>query len=129
VPQRRNVEAVLETYRLARRRDEARLRERIADDATWYPVQEGVWSPCRDAGQIVETLVWRTRGNRLRPGDAVEVGDRVVLQLHGRLIARLGARGFFPRLFQVVVVRDGMIASMRDYHSREEALAAAERRD
>ena len=37
----------------------------------------------------------------------------------------LGAKGFIPRLFQIVVLREGKVVSMRDYSSREDALAAA----
>jgi len=119
-----NVDAVREVYELARRGDEGALRTRILDDATWHPAREGVWHPCRDADQIVRTLVWRARVNRLRPDDLVDLGDRVVLQLRGRRLERFGARGLFPRLFQVVVLRDGLVAAMRDYARREDALEA-----
>jgi hypothetical protein len=38
---------------------------------------------------------------------------------------RLGAKGFRPRLFQIVEVRNGKIVRMQDYAGREEALIAA----
>jgi ketosteroid isomerase-like protein len=120
-----NVDAVREAYRLARRSDHRALRPRIADDATWHPAREGAWNPCRDADQIVRTLLWRTHANRMRPGEIIDLGDRVLIQLKGVRFGRLGGRGLFPRLFQVVVLRDGKIVGMRDYASREEALAAA----
>jgi ketosteroid isomerase-like protein len=125
VAQGRNETTVREAYELAKRGDHRTLRTRIADDATWKPAREGAWNPCRDADQIVRTLVWRTTANRLRPGEAIDIGDRVVMRLRGRRLDRLGARGFWaPKLYQVVVVRDGRIASMQDYRSREEAFAA-----
>jgi len=73
----------------------------------------------------VRTLLWRAHANRMRPGETIDLGDRVLIQLKGVRLGRLGGRGFFPRLFQVVVVRNGMIVSMQDYPGREEALAAA----
>jgi ketosteroid isomerase-like protein len=121
----RNVTAVREAYRLARRGDHRALRQRIVDDATWHPAREGAWNPCRDADQIVRTLLWRAHANRLRPGEVIDLGDRVVVQLRGVRLGRLGGRGFFPRLFQIVVLRDGMIVAMHDYPGRPEALAAA----
>ena len=120
-----NVSAVREAYALARRADHRTLRQRIADDATWEPAREGAWNPCRDADQIVRTLLWRAHANALRPGETIDLGDRVLVQLRGRRLERLGARGFFPKLFQIVVLRDGMIASMQDYPNRETAYAAA----
>jgi len=120
-----NVAAVLEAYDLARRGKHRELRPRIVDDATWHPAREGAWNPCRDADQIVRTLLWRAHANRMRPGETIDLGDRVLIQLKGVRLGRLGARGFFPRLFQIVVLRDGKIVRMQDYPGRDEALAAA----
>ena len=122
---REHVDAVREAYELARRGDHRMLRLRIVDEATWHPAREGAWNPCRDAEQVVRTLVWRASINRLRPTEALDLGDRVLLQLRGRRLGRLGGRGLLPTLFQIVVVRDGKIVSMRDYPNREDALAAA----
>jgi ketosteroid isomerase-like protein len=120
-----NVTAVLEAYELARRGDHRTLRSRLADDATWHPAREGAWNACRDADQIVRTLLWRAGGaNRLRPGETIDLGDRVLLQLRGRRLDRLGGKGLVPKLFQVVVLREGKIVSLRDYSRREDALAA-----
>ncbi len=122
----RTAEVVQQAYELARRGDHQALRELIAEDATWHPAREGAWNPCRDRGQIVQTLVWRAASaNRLRPGETIELGDRVLIRLRGRRLERLGAKGFIPKLFQIVVVRNGKIVSMRDYPRREDALAAA----
>jgi ketosteroid isomerase-like protein len=125
MPRSPNVAAVLEAYELARKGDHRQLRTRIVDEATWYPAKEGAWNPCRDADQIVRTLLWRRHANRMRPGETIDLGDRVLIQLKGVRLARLGARGLFPKLFQIVVLRDGKIVRMQDYPGREEALAAA----
>jgi hypothetical protein len=55
----------------------------------------------------------------------IELGDRILVQLRGRRLERLGAKGFIPRLFQIVQLREGKIVSIRDYGRREEAHAAA----
>jgi ketosteroid isomerase-like protein len=120
------LEIVQQAYDLARRADHRSLRELIADDASWLPAKEGAWNPCRDADTIVKTLLWRSgSANKLKPGEAIELGDRVVIQLRGKRLDRLGGRGFVPRLFQLVEVRNGKIVRMQDYPRREEALAAA----
>jgi ketosteroid isomerase-like protein len=120
-----NLAAVREVYELARRAKHADLRTRLHDDITWHPAREGAWKPCENVDDVVRTLLWRADANRLRPGEMIDVGDRVLVQLRGKRLERLGAKGFIPRLFQVIVVRDGKVASIRDYSRREDALAAA----
>ena len=120
-----NVDAVHEIFRLARRADHRALRLRLHDGATWHPAQEGAWKACETADEVVRTLLWRADANRLRPGETIDLGDRVLVQLRGRRLERLGAKGFIPRLFQIVVLREGKVVSIRDYGRRDEALAAA----
>jgi ketosteroid isomerase-like protein len=55
----------------------------------------------------------------------IDLGNQVVFQLKGRRLDRLGAKGFIPRLYQVVEVRDGKIVRMHDYPRREDAMAGA----
>ena len=120
------LETVRQAYGLARRGDRRQLEELIADDATWHPAREGAWNPCRDGETVVKTLLWRAGGaNKLRLGTAIELGDRVVVQLKGKRLERLGAKGFIPRLFQIVQVQDGKIVRMQDYPRREAAMTAA----
>lgn len=121
----KNSERVEELYHLARRTNHRELRTRLHDDVTWYPARQGAWNPCVNADQVVQTMLWRADANRLRPGEMIELGDRVLIQLRGKRLERLGAKGFIPRLFQIVVFRDGKVASMQDYARREDALAAA----
>jgi ketosteroid isomerase-like protein len=49
----------------------------------------------------------------------------VVIQLNGKRLDRLGGKGFIPKLFQIVEVRDGKIVRMQDYPRRELAMADA----
>lgn len=119
-------EIARQAYEAARRGDRQALRELVAEDATWEPAGRGDWHPCRDGGQIVETLLWRAAAaNRLHPGETTELGNLAFLRLHGRRLDRLGARGLVPKLFQIVEVRDGKIVRMSDYARRDEALTAA----
>jgi ketosteroid isomerase-like protein len=120
-----NADLIEEVYRLARRADHRALRAYIHDDARWEPATANAWQPCDSADEIVRTLLWRADANRLRPGEMVELGSRVLIQLRGRRLERLGAKGLIPRLFQIVVCRDGKIASLHDYARRADAHAAA----
>jgi ketosteroid isomerase-like protein len=120
-----NTAAIEEIYRLARRADHGTLRLRLHDDATWHPAREGGWKPCASADEIVRTLLWRADANRLRPGEMIDLGNCVLVQMRGRRLERLGGKGFIPRLFQIIVLREGKVASIRDYAKRDEALAAA----
>ena len=120
-----NTDAVEKMFQLARRAEHRTLRTHLHDDVTWHPAEEGAWKACTTAEEVVRTLLWRASANRLRPGEMIDLGDRVFVQLRGRRLERLGAKGFVPRLFQVVVLREGKVVSIRDYAKRADALAAA----
>ena len=119
-----NTAAIEEIFRLARRADHRTLRTHLHDDVTWHPAREDAWKPCTSADEVVRTLLWRADANRLRPGEMIDLGNCVLVQLRGRRLERLGGKGFIPRLFQIVVLRDGKVASIRDYAKRDEALTA-----
>ena len=116
--------AVQELYEFARRANHQELRLRLHDDVTWHPAREDGWKPCTNADEVIRTLLWRTSANHMRPGELLDLGDRVLVQLRGRRLDRLGAKGFVPRLYQVVVLREGKVASMHDYPRRQDAFAA-----
>jgi ketosteroid isomerase-like protein len=121
----RNQETISTVFQLARRADHRTLRMHLHEDATWQPASTAKWRACSTADDVVRTLLWRAEANRLRPGEMIDLGDRVLVQLRGRRLERLGAKGLIPRLFQIVVVREGKVASIQDYGRREEAYAAA----
>jgi ketosteroid isomerase-like protein len=120
-----NEAAVQEVFRLARRADHRALRTKLHDHVTWTPSTTAKWKPCTDADEVVRTLLWRAEANRLRPGQTIDLGDRVLVQLRGRRLERLGAKGLVPRLFQLIVLREGKVESIQDYGRREDAYAAA----
>jgi ketosteroid isomerase-like protein len=125
MPSSPNQDRIDEVFKLARRADHRTLRTHLHEDVEWLPASTAKWNPCKDADEVVRTLLWRAEANRLRPGEMIDLGDRVLVQLRGRRLERLGAKGFVPRLFQIVVLRDGKVASIQDYGRREEAYAAA----
>ena len=125
MPASSNADAVREVYDLARRAKHEELRAKLVEDVTWHPAREGAWKPCTNADEVVKTLLWRAGMNKMRPFDFIDLGDRVIVQLRGRGIGRLGANGFFPRLLQIIVLRGGKVVSLEDYSTRAEALAAA----
>jgi ketosteroid isomerase-like protein len=120
-----NEAIVHEIFRLARRADHRMLRTKLHDDITWDPSPTAKWKACTSVDDVVRTLLWRAEANRLRPGETIDLGDRVLVRLRGRRLERLGAKGLVPRLFQMIVVRDGKVASIQDYGRREDAYAAA----
>jgi ketosteroid isomerase-like protein len=118
-------DAIERAYTLARRTDHRSLRELLHDDATWHPAKTDGWKPCENADDVVRTMLWRASANRLRPGEIIELGDRALVHMRGRRLERLGARGLVPRLFQIIVLREGKIVSIHDYGRREDAYGAA----
>jgi ketosteroid isomerase-like protein len=118
-------EEIEELYRLARRADHRTLRMRLHDDATWHPAKPDAWKACENADEVVRTMLWRADANRLRPGEMIELGDRMLVQMRGKRLERLGARGLVPRLWQIIVFREGKVVSIHDYGRREDAHAAA----
>jgi ketosteroid isomerase-like protein len=120
-----NSALVREIYELARKARHEELRTHLHEDVTWHPAREGAWKPCSNADEVVRALLWRASANRLQPGQMIDLGDRVYVQLRGRRLDRLGAKGIIPRLFQIVVIRAGKVSSMTDYPRREDALVAA----
>ena len=120
-----NADLVREIYELARRANHRELRTRLHDDVTWSPAREDAWRACDGADEVVQTLLWRSTANRLRPGETLDVGPLVFVQLRGKRLERIGAKGFIPKLFQVIWFREGKVVRIQDYARRTEALEAA----
>ncbi|HSX21791.1 MAG TPA: nuclear transport factor 2 family protein [Gaiellaceae bacterium] len=120
-----NADLVREIYELARRANHRELRTHLHDDATWHPAHEDAWRPCTTADEVVQTMLWRSSANRLRPGETLDLGGLVFVQLRGKRLERIGGKGFVPKLFQVIAFREGKVVSIKDYAKRTEALEAA----
>ena len=120
-----NADLVREIYELARRANHRELRTHLHDHVTWHPAREDAWRACNGADEVVQTLLWRSSANRLRPGEMLDVGGLVFVQLRGKRLERIGAKGFVPKLFQVIAFREGKVVRIQDYARRTEALEAA----
>jgi ketosteroid isomerase-like protein len=118
------VECVRQAYRLTRRGDPRDLLELVARDATWEGAEGTDWKACENGEQVAKSLLWRGAVHRLRATELVAVGSQVVVGVSGRRLARLGAPWWARKMFQVVTVRDGRIARIKDYGTRREAFAA-----
>lgn len=120
-----NADLVREIYELARRANHRELRTRLHDEATWHPARDDAWRACTTADEVVQTMLWRSSANRLRPGETLELGGVVFVQLRGKRLERIGGKGFVPKLFQVIAFREGKVVSIKDYARRTDALEAA----
>jgi ketosteroid isomerase-like protein len=120
-----NTDLVDEIYELARRANHRELRTLLHDDVTWHPAREDAWRACTNADEVVQTMLWRSSANRLRPGEMLDLGGLVFVQLRGKRLERIGGKGFVPKLFQVIAIREGKVVSIKDYARRTEALEAA----
>lgn len=115
---------VRELYRLAVRGNPDEVAPLIEEDATWRGADGAQWKPCETRDEIVRTLVWRSNALRMRPVKTVPLGSRVFVELTGFRLRQLGGRGFFvQRLYQVVTLRNGRVATIQDFAHAEQAFA------
>jgi len=82
--------------------------------------------PCQNRAQV---LAWyrngREAGTRARVTETVVAGDRILVGLHVTGTPAEAALGDGSDRWQVLTVRDGMVADIRGFESRDEAAAAA----
>ena len=89
--------------------------------SSWQPAREGLWKPCTNVDDVVNTLLWRAGMNKMRPFDSIDLGDRVVYQVRGRGIGRLGAKAALP----AALPDDGAARRARRQHPGLSDAAAA----
>lgn len=82
--------------------------------------------PCQNRAQV---LAWyrtgREAGTRAQVTEAVAAGDRILVGLRvSGLQAETGVSGEVDR-WQVLAIRDGLVADIRGFDDRDEAAAAA----
>jgi ketosteroid isomerase-like protein len=127
-----NVELVRQAFEAFNRDDRATVTRLAAPDAELHSVA----GPLLGAGTIrgreaILKFFWEDlpeviEGFRSSPEEFTDLGDDRVL-----VVARYEGRGresdveVNMRVASVYQIRDGMVASVRDYGSREEALEAA----
>ena len=119
-----DVELVREAYTLLRRGDARFLRPLVADDATWEPAARTSRRRSENGDELTERWLYRARTHRLHVTETADLGNRVLVGVAGRRMGYMGARWWGRTIFQLVTVRDGRIAHVQDFRTREEALAS-----
>jgi ketosteroid isomerase-like protein len=94
-------------------------------DVRWGPPGDPS-PPCQSRAQV---LAWyrngREAGTRARVTETVAAGDKILVGLRvSGPSTGAGAGGEFDR-WQVLTVRDGMVADIRGFENRDQAAAAA----
>ena len=120
-----DVGLVREVYRLVQKGDPRELPAFFHPDATWQPVSKTQRRAAEGGPELAKRLLYRGTVHKLRIGDPIDLGEHVLVTVSGRKMHFMGA-GFFSRsIYQLVTTRDGKIVQLRDFRTREEALAAA----
>jgi ketosteroid isomerase-like protein len=120
-----DVGLVREVYRLVQKGDPRELPPFFHPDATWEPAAKTQRRPAEGGDELAKRLLYRGTVHRLRIGDPIDLGEDVLVTVSGRKMHFMGA-GFFSRsIYQLVTTRDGQIVRLRDFRTRQEALAAA----
>ena len=119
-----DVALVREVYGLVRRGDPRDLPPYFHPEATWQPVAKTQRRPAEGGYELAKRLVYRGTVHKLSISDPIDLGEHVLVTVTGRKMHFMGA-GFFSRsIYQLVTTRDGQIVALRDFRTREEALAA-----
>ena len=109
----KNVDAVREVVRPRPAREAHELRTAArTTTSTWDPAREGAWKPCATPTRSCARCSGAPGANRMRPAEMIDLGDRVLVQLRGRGSTGSARRASSPRLFQIVVLRDGKVVSI-----------------
>ena len=120
-----DVALVREVYGLLRKGDPRELPAYFDVEATWEPVSSTQRRPAEGGQELARRLLYRGTVHKLTISEPLDLGEHVLVTLSGRKMHFMGA-GFFSRsIYQLVTTRDGRIVALRDFRTREEALAAA----
>ncbi len=127
-----NVELVRQGFEAHNRDDRATATRLLAPDVEWHSVAGPLFGVGTIRGrEAVLKFLWEDmresiEGFRARPEELTDLGDDRVL-----VVARYEGRGRSSgaevdlRVASVYEIRDRMLATVRDYGSREDALEAA----
>jgi ketosteroid isomerase-like protein len=121
-------ELVREIIESLNRGDVDAMLERMHPDFEWTPLEASpVSRVCRGHNEVrhyVEDWLSTLEGVRLDLGDPDEIGDRVLVPVHGHGRGRASGLVIDNRFCQLWTVRDGTAVAMQEYATRDDALAA-----
>jgi ketosteroid isomerase-like protein len=123
---RKNLEVVVAWLDAMRRRDLAAITELLQPGVVWRALPAD--AVCHNRDDVLEMLEADELHEGLRSIDALELvaGDgTVVLGVRSPELQEIGDVALTGQLFNVFALRDGRIASIQDYATRDEALRAA----
>jgi ketosteroid isomerase-like protein len=114
------------------RGDRASFARLLAPDVEWHSVIAPLLGVSAIQGrEAMLKFLWEdipqvTEGSRIIPEEFTDLGhDRVLLVALYKGRGRSSHAEVDQRIASVYEIRDGMVASVRDYESRDEALEAA----
>jgi ketosteroid isomerase-like protein len=123
---RENLEVVVAWLDAMRRRDLTAVEELLEPDVVWRGLP--AYAVCHNREDVLNMLRADELHEGLRATDALELvaGDgTVVLAIRSPEFEQIGDVPLAGRLFTVITVRNGRIASIHDYAARADALRAA----
>jgi ketosteroid isomerase-like protein len=120
-----DVALVRELYGLVRKGDPRELPAYFHEDATWEPVAKTQRRPAEGGHELARRLLYRGTVHKLTISEPIDLGEHVLVTVSGRKMHFMGASFFSRSIYQLVTTREGRVEALRDFRTREEALAAA----
>ena len=123
---RQNLEVLVAWLDAMRRGNLAAVEELLEPEVVWTGLPAG--AVCRSRDDVLDMLCADELHEGLRSTDALELvadDDAVVLGVRSPELTEIGDVPLNGRIFNVFTVRNGRIASIQDYATRRDALAAA----
>lgn len=106
-----------------RRHDLGAVERHLHPDVVWEGVREDLRCPDRD--HVLENL--RETGGLLPEVEGIELcaaGDQVLFGVRSPDLVEAGGEPLHGEIHNLLTIRDGLIVRMRDFKTREQAIAA-----
>ena len=122
---RRNLDLLQAAYQRAGRDGVDAVVDLLDPKVEWLAATPGPWE-CHNREQVLETFRRQyEHGVRADFGEPIEVGDKIILDVHPYRSDAQGNKTDQQRLWQVLTLRDGKIVRIQDYTDQATALQAA----
>jgi ketosteroid isomerase-like protein len=120
-----NVNIVKRAFEAFQQGDLDAAAEVLDPEVTYTWVEPGAWD-CHNAGDVLRVARQRREERIVGTGrEWIDAGQHVVLRMENPSAELYGAAPGETATTVVFTVEDGRVVQMRDFRSREEALAAA----